>query len=275
MDSWEGLPPEGGEPRPWGLEFLQVPICSVCSQTDVYLLCRHLLVHPPLNVIVPTEFHHQLSYFFTRDLSFLIRLHCDNLLSFSCSVMSSSLQPMDCSPPGSSVHGIHNYPPANWWQHTKHLQCQRYQHFTVGHYAKSLVYILFLTAQFLLWRKCYYCAHYRVEETEAYNDELVRSHSWKTVEQNQTHPVSTCLPVHLLNTTLSARDAPLTSDLCLPITAWTSATRTPNCPLLLILVSGISHPHCYPGRRQRSLWIPSCVSSPASCWQSSSLSSAS
>ena len=33
------------------------------------------------------------------------------------------------------------------------------------------------------------------------------------------HPVSTCLPVHLLNTTLSARDAPLTSDLCLPITA--------------------------------------------------------
>ena len=59
----------------------------------------------------------------------------------------------------------------------------------------------------------------RVEETEAYNDELVRSHSWKTVEQNQTHPVSTCLPVHLLNTTLSARDAPLTSDLCLPITA--------------------------------------------------------
>ena len=25
---------------------------------------------------------------------------------FSCSVMSNSLQPMDCSPPGSSVHGI-------------------------------------------------------------------------------------------------------------------------------------------------------------------------
>ena len=166
-------------------------------------------------------------------------------------------------------------PPANWWQHTKHLQCQRYQHFTVGHYAKSLVYILFLTVQFLLWMKCYYCAHYGVEETKAYNDELVRSHSWKTVEQNQTLPVSTCLPIHLLNTTLSARDAPFTSDLCLPITAWTSATRTPNCPLLLILVSGISHPHCYPGRRQRSLWISSCVSSPASCWRSSPLSSAS
>ena len=76
-----------------------------------------------------------------------------------------------------------------------------------------------MTVQFLLWMKCYYYAHYGVEETEAYNDELVRSHSWKTVEQNQTLPVSTCLPIHLLNTTLSARDAPFTSDLCLPITA--------------------------------------------------------
>ena len=114
---------------------------------------------------------------------------------------------MDCSPPGSSVHGIHNYPPDNWWQHTIHLQRQRYQHFTAGHYAKYiLVYILFLTAHFLLRMKCYYCAHYGVEETEAYNDELVKSHSWKTVEQNQTHPVFTHLPVHSLNTTLSAQD---------------------------------------------------------------------
>ena len=28
------------------------------------------------------------------------------MFSVSCSVMSDSLQPMDCSPPGSSVHGI-------------------------------------------------------------------------------------------------------------------------------------------------------------------------
>ena len=101
---------------------------------------------------------------------------------------------MNCSPPGSSVHGIHNYPPANWRQHTIQLQRQRYQHFTVGCYAKSLVYTLFLNTQILLWMKCYYCAHYGVEETEAYCDELVRSHSWKTVERNQTHPtsLSTC-----------------------------------------------------------------------------------
>ena len=92
MDSWEGLPPEGSEPRPRALSSSKFP-STVCSQTDVCLLCRHLLVQPPLNAIVPTEFHHQLSYFFTRDLSFLIRLHCDNLLSVSCSVLSISLQP--------------------------------------------------------------------------------------------------------------------------------------------------------------------------------------
>ena len=34
------------------------------------------------------------------------KMVCVHMCVFSCSVVSDSLQPMDCSPPGSSVHGI-------------------------------------------------------------------------------------------------------------------------------------------------------------------------
>ena len=41
----------------------------------------------------------ELSYVMTKDIVVVIRL-------LSCSVMSNSLDPMDCIQPGSSVHGI-------------------------------------------------------------------------------------------------------------------------------------------------------------------------
>ena len=219
----------------------------------------------PQNSIIGSLIFLHLTWVFS--FASIVTTYC-HLVAQSCPALCS---PMNCSPPGSSVHGIHNYPPANWRQHTIHLQRQRYQHFTVGCHAKSLVYTLFSNAQILLWMKCYYCAHYRVEETEAYSDELVRLYSWKTVKRNQTHPtsLSTCSVLPFLLRILPSHQTWVFAS------QPESATRTPNCPLLLILVSGISHPHGYPGRRQRSLWISSCVSSPASCWQSSPLSSAS
>ena len=50
------------------------------------------------------EFYYYTKLYFKHVLC-LSLLGC-MCVSVSCSVMSDSLQPMDCSPPGSSVHGI-------------------------------------------------------------------------------------------------------------------------------------------------------------------------
>ena len=61
---------------------------------------------PPLIYTAAVHWFSSCFYFEIADLSTSQFPHVTFLKSVSCSVMSDSLRPMACSPPGSSVHGI-------------------------------------------------------------------------------------------------------------------------------------------------------------------------